>query len=111
VYCEWPLMERVLHNILTNAERYADRQVQITLQILEGSALVHIDDDGLGIPQVDRERVFDSFVRLRKSDTEVKGFGLGLAIVRRIMHWHHGECRVTDSHLGGARFVLTWPQD
>ncbi|HEY7885245.1 MAG TPA: ATP-binding protein [Cellvibrionaceae bacterium] len=110
VYCEWPLMERVVHNILSNAARYAHSRVKTTLSFDHEQLEVRIEDDGPGIPEEDRERVFDSFVRLRKTNTEVKGFGLGLAIVRRIMHWHKGHCRVVDSPLGGACFVLTWPQ-
>ncbi len=109
VCCEWPLMERVLHNLLSNASRYACRRVRVTLLREVEDVVVKVEDDGPGIMPEDRERVFDSFVRLRKT-TEVKGFGLGLAIVRRIMGWHRGQCRVDDSELGGACFELRWPQ-
>ena len=110
VYCEWPLMERVLHNLLGNAARYAKTRIVVSLRLDRGGVEVRVEDDGPGIPVIDRERIFDSFVRLRNSETETKGFGLGLAIVRRIMRWHQGSCRVVDSGLGGACFVLRWPQ-
>lgn len=110
VFCEWPLMERVIHNLLSNACRYAKRQVRVSLSFNGEDVVVKVEDDGPGIAPEDRERVFDSFVRLRKTTTEVKGFGLGLAIVRRIAGWHQGGCEVTDSDLGGACFILRWPQ-
>jgi len=109
IYCEWPLMECVLHNLLSNASRYARECVRVTLRREGEDAVVLVEDDGRGILPADRERVFESFVRLRKT-TEVKGFGLGLAIVRRIMGWHLGSCRVLDSELGGACLELRWPQ-
>lgn len=109
VCCEWPLMERVIHNLLSNASRYARTRVRVTLSREADDVVVRVEDDGPGILPEDRERVFDSFVRLRKT-TEVKGFGLGLAIVRRIAGWHRGQCRVYDSELGGACFELRWPQ-
>src|SRR5690606_20928255 len=57
-----------------------------------------------------RSRVFQSFVRLYNEDkSQTSGFGLGLAIVQRIMKWHGGEAIFVDSHHGGARIVGNWP--
>jgi two-component system sensor kinase ParS len=68
-----------------------------------------VDDDGPGIPQADRSRVFESFVQLERTAGRKTGFGLGLAIVKRAIEWHGGEVSVVESPLGGARFCVTWP--
>lgn len=110
VYCEWYLMERALHNLIQNAKRYAKTRIKITISCSEENFLVEVEDDGPGIPIEERERIFNSFVRLRtETNKEKSGFGLGLAIVKRIMKWHHGEALAGHSQLGGARFALTWP--
>jgi two-component system sensor kinase ParS len=68
-----------------------------------------VDDDGPGIPEADRQRVFDTFVQLERVAGRKTGFGLGLAIVKRAVEWHGGQVSVTESPLGGARFCVTWP--
>lgn len=108
VSCDWQLMERVLTNLIQNALRYAQQSVQVVLARKENHFLVCVEDDGPGIPENERERVFQSFVRLHDKQDK-KGYGLGLAIVKRIMQWHGGKASVTDSSLGGACFVLSWP--
>ncbi|WP_018274546.1 ATP-binding protein [Teredinibacter turnerae] len=111
VHCEWYLMERAIHNILQNAQRYASNQIMVTLEIDQTHYTVAVEDDGPGIPPEDRARVFNSFVRLRmNTNFDKSGFGLGLSIVSRIMEWHNGRASVGESSLGGARFVLHWPQ-
>src|SRR6185436_789718 len=67
-----------------------------------------VEDDGPGIAEADRERVFDSFVQLGRPTGEKAGFGLGLAIVKRILEWHGGSAHVEQSALNGARFVVDW---
>lgn len=111
VFCEWYLMERALHNIVSNAQRYATTKIRVTLDRDDKDYIVLIDDDGPGIPPDDRTRIFNSFVRLRmNTNFDKSGFGLGLSIVNRIMEWHNGQARVSESEWGGARFELRWPQ-
>ncbi len=110
VYCEWYLMERALHNLIQNAKRYTNSQVKITISFFDNHFYVDVEDDGVGVPEEERARIFNSFVRLRtETNKEKSGFGLGLAIVKRIMKWHQGEARADRSGLGGARFTLVWP--
>lgn len=72
--------------------------------------LIHVDDDGPGIPRADRRRVFQAFTRLDTSrDRDTGGFGLGLAIVQRVVAWHGGRVEISRSPLGGARFTIRWP--
>jgi signal transduction histidine kinase len=89
---------------------YTNHQVQIIVERNEDECCIHVDDDGPGIPPADRQRVFEPFVRLDASRSRMSGgYGLGLAIVSRILEWHDGRIAVTDSQLGGARFSVCWP--
>ncbi|WP_188150964.1 ATP-binding protein [Teredinibacter waterburyi] len=111
VFCEWYLMERAIHNIVQNAQRYAHSRVRITLDADDKDYIVRIEDDGPGIAEEDRKRVFSSFVRLRQNTNfDKSGFGLGLSIVHRIMEWHNGSAEVMESCWQGACFELRWPQ-
>lgn len=109
VRCDVHLMETVLRNLLYNAIRYARSTIRVSFRIRPGGSYeLSVDDDGPGIPEADRIRVFDSFVQLDDPERRRSGYGLGLAIVKRILEWHGGEVVVGRSDLGGASFVLTW---
>ncbi|WP_211198946.1 ATP-binding protein [Phytoactinopolyspora limicola] len=72
--------------------------------------VITVDDDGPGIPLVDRERVFQRFTRLEQSRSRKSGgVGLGLAVVDQVVRRHNGSVTVSDSPLGGARFDVTLP--
>jgi len=104
-------MERVLRNIVQNAHRYAESKVLVSLGCYDTNYYISVEDDGPGIPPEDRERVFQSFVRLRMNTSfDKSGFGLGLAIVARIIKWHNGYVRAEESRWGGAKFVVSWPR-
>jgi two-component system OmpR family sensor kinase len=110
VVCEWYLMERAILNLLHNAQRYAATEIVVTLVKLTGQYRIQVDDDGPGIPEQERERIFQSFVRLADHhNAQARGLGLGLAIVQRIMRWHGGRAFADKSLQGGARLVLEWP--
>ncbi|CAI3159466.1 Sensor protein RstB [Acinetobacter oleivorans] len=105
-------LHRVVQNLVGNAVRYCDNKVRITGGIhSDGMAFVCVEDDGAGIPEQDRQRVFEAFARLDDSRTRASGgYGLGLSIVSRIAYWFGGEIIVDESPtLGGARFIMTWP--
>ena len=109
IRCDVHLMETVLKNLLYNATRYAKHSIAITFATVDGVNQLFVDDDGPGIPEPDRQRVFESFVQLERAAGRKTGFGLGLAIVKRAVEWHGGDVSVTDSPSGGARFRVTWP--
>ncbi|WP_368074550.1 sensor histidine kinase BfmS [Acinetobacter lactucae] len=105
-------LHRVVQNLVGNAVRYCDNKVRISGGIhSDGMAFVCVEDDGAGIPEQDRKRVFEAFARLDDSRTRASGgYGLGLSIVSRIAYWFGGEIKVDESpNLGGARFIMTWP--
>ncbi|MDQ1468379.1 MAG: hypothetical protein QOH10_2794 [Actinomycetota bacterium] len=103
-------LAQVVRNLVDNAQRHAASQVAVALR-REGDELqLVVEDDGPGIAEADRERVFDRFTRLDEARGRAAGgAGLGLAVVRRVVEQHGGTVSVTDSPLGGARFVVTLP--
>lgn len=104
-------MHRAIQNLVGNACRYADSQIQVRFSSTQNTCRIDVDDDGPGIPEADWERVFSVFSRLDDSRTRKSGgYGLGLSIVKRIMYWHGGLALVSNSPLGGARFSLVWPR-
>jgi len=109
VVCDVHLLEAVLKNLLYNSSRYAKSEVRVAFSAHDGVNQLLVDDDGPGIPEKDRQRVFESFVQLDDAGGKKAGFGLGLAIVKRAIEWHGGGVSISQSPLGGARFCATWP--
>ncbi|QHI10943.1 sensor histidine kinase BfmS [Acinetobacter haemolyticus] len=105
-------LHRVVQNLVGNAVRYCDNKVRVSGGVrADGQAYVCVEDDGPGIPEEDRSRIFEAFARLDDSRTRASGgYGLGLSIVSRIAYWFGGTIQVDQSpNLGGARFIMTWP--
>ena len=104
-------LHRVLQNLAGNATRYAEKTIIVSAGIERNEAFISVEDDGHGIPEKDREKVFIPFARLDDSRTRASGgYGLGLSIVSRIAFWFNGRMSVDESPtLGGARFTMTWP--
>jgi two-component system sensor histidine kinase RstB len=103
-------LERAIGNLLSNAQKYADNQIQIHVVKTEDQCTIYVDDDGPGIPEQERNDIFAPFKRLDNSRTRATGgYGIGLAIVKQIVQGHGGEVRIDDAPLGGARFVVSWP--
>jgi two-component system OmpR family sensor kinase len=104
------LLARAVCNLLRNAQKYASGRILLSASRAEGAVEIVVDDDGPGIPESEREKVFDPFYRLDRSrDRATGGFGLGLSITRKAVALHGGTVRTEVSPLGGARFVITLP--
>ncbi|WP_434927142.1 ATP-binding protein [Shewanella sp. HL-SH4] len=104
-------MSRAICNLIRNAIAYGQNQIQISYQKSRVGWMLFIEDDGTGIPLASRDKVFEPFYREDESRNLQKGgTGLGLAIVKQILNWHGGTASVSTSALGGARFVLDWPE-
>ncbi|MEP6560212.1 MAG: ATP-binding protein, partial [Nakamurella sp.] len=104
-------LARALRNLVDNAVRHARATVLIGCSILDDTAaMVVIGDDGPGIADADRVRVFERFVRLDADrGRSTGGSGLGLAIVAEILAAHGGAVEIGDSPAGGAQFTVILP--
>ncbi|MCB0827559.1 MAG: HAMP domain-containing histidine kinase [Solirubrobacterales bacterium] len=108
-------LHRIVTNLVDNAVRHTPSgctvEVRVEADRDSGSARLIVDDDGPGIPDELRPRIFDRFVRSDgPSDrTQGDGTGLGLAIVQAIAQRHGGSARVSDSPKGGAEFIVELP--
>ena len=103
-------MPYAVTNLLRNAIKYAKTRIAVSTEVVNGKIRVYVDDDGIGIPEEERQRVFFAFTRLDRSrDRATGGYGLGLAIVRLVLEQHGGSVTADESPLGGARFTLEWP--
>jgi len=104
------LMERVLDNLVNNGLRYSQETLRVSLWLDGELASLQVEDDGPGIPQEERQRIFEPFVRLDPSrDRATGGCGLGLAIVHSIAVAYQGRIAVDSSPLGGASLRFSWP--
>ncbi|MBV4531615.1 HAMP domain-containing protein [Pseudomonas sp. SWRI107] len=105
------LTARAVQNLVRNAMRYCDEHLLIRLRLeADGGCLLTVEDDGIGIPVEERERIFQPFYRLDRSrDRSTGGFGLGLAISRRAIEGQGGSLSVEQSVLGGAQFSIRLP--
>jgi signal transduction histidine kinase len=103
-------LTRLVRNLLTNAIRHAASRVMVTVRHTDDTVELTVDDDGPGIPQEDRERVFERFVRLDPArSARAGGTGLGLAIVREVTRHHGGSVRIEQSGTGGASLLVSLP--
>lgn len=122
------LIQHILRNLLTNAIKYSPQGGQITLEILyqkqqstrEEEAeiipieyprlLFRIQDQGLGIPAADQDKIFDAFSR-SKNVSNIKGTGLGLAIVKHAVELHGGAISFVSQEGVGSIFTVALPCD
>ena len=95
------LLLQLVVNLIENAIRHCPSQANIAVSagLLDNSPWIKICDTGPGIPQGDRERVFERLFRLEDSRTS-KGTGLGLSLVKAIVNVHNGSISLTDNEPG-----------
>jgi len=104
-------LSRLVGHLLDNAARHGVHAVSIGVVGVPGApTLLTVDDDGPGVPADQRTTVFERFGRLQEGRSRDQGgAGLGLAVVKRIAERHGGSVQVTDSPMGGARFIVDLP--
>jgi two-component system sensor histidine kinase KdpD len=106
------LMEQVFFNLIDNACKYSPPGTLVTIWARgkDGHAIIEVCDQGAGIPDADRERVFDMFFRVEATDKQAAGTGLGLAICRGIVEAHGGTIKAEPGLNGaGTCIVLSLP--
>ena len=103
-------LAQALRNLVDNAERHARTTIRLTVGESDGVALLRVDNDGEPVPEADRERIFERFVRLDESRSrDAGGSGLGLAIARTAVAAHGGTVRASASDEGWCRFEVRLP--
>lgn len=107
-----PALQQALMNLLDNAVKYSppDSAIEVTLGVSEAKALLRVRDHGYGIPENERQRIFEEFYRVESGNNHnTVGSGLGLALVRRTVEAHQGRVYV-DSEIGkGSTFTIELP--
>ncbi|WP_295457127.1 sensor histidine kinase [uncultured Thiodictyon sp.] len=103
------LIAETLSNLLDNAIRYTSSGGRVRIEVLDQSPRIRVSDSGPGIPEDERERVFERFVRGRSATGD--GSGLGLAIVRDIAAAHRAKVTLSDSDWGGLSVMVAFASD
>lgn len=104
-------LRRVFINLVDNAGKYApDSPVEVVAREVRSRVDIDVIDHGGGIPHHMRDRIFDAFTQLERSETRTKGgTGLGLSIVRGLVEAMGGQVAVSDTPGGGATFTVSLP--
>ena len=106
--CDRERIEQVLSILLDNALSYTPENGRVCLSLSEtsGRITIRVADNGIGIPDSEKESIFERFYRCDKAHKDKKHFGLGLCIAQEIVHMHKGKIRVEDTPGGGTTFVV-----
>jgi len=105
-------LTQIFSNLMSNAAKYtpAGGKVALSLQHIDGDAIVSVRDTGVGIPGEALERVFEMFSQLTPSEHGEGGLGIGLALVRQLVHMHGGSVRAFSAGPGhGSEFIVRLP--
>ncbi|MGV6875790.1 sensor histidine kinase [Pseudochelatococcus sp. B33] len=105
------LLLRLMRNLIQNAVRHGRPPVTVEVRRGDRTAEFAVRDHGPGIPEAERERVFELFYRPAGHGEAAGGWGLGLALVRKIADRHRASVRLETPDDGGTRFVVTFPVD
>jgi signal transduction histidine kinase len=110
VQADASLMRLVLLNLLSNATKYSppDTTIQTRLACDRGRLTLRVQDEGIGIPPGDREKIFQTFYRASNVD-ETTGTGLGLSVVQQVVQAHHGSISVNSQVGAGTTFTIELP--
>lgn len=105
-------LRQVLVNLLDNAIKYTPSHGEVSIRLERDDRHVHIrvTDTGIGIPSEEQPFIFDRFYRVDKSRS-LRGFGLGLSIVKSIVDAHHGTIAVESFPAGGTTFAVSFPRN
>ncbi len=111
-------MKQVILNLISNARRYSPMGTTVRISLIQDSTqiVLTVEDQGEGVPEEAIESIFEPFQRAvdraSESNSDNKGLGLGLALVKTVVEKHGGTVRVSaaDGDAGGAVFVLSLPR-
>ena len=100
------LLRRLVRNLLDNAQCHAGGATRVRVDTVSGSVELTVDDQGGGVPEQERDKIFEPFYRCSRGGAAIRGFGLGLSLVRQIARAHGGEVYYTQLPAGGSRFTV-----
>jgi signal transduction histidine kinase len=111
LHCEGAMMRHMVRNLFANARLYGGGGlIRAEVRRVETQAVIAVEDDGPGVPESERERIFAPFYRLpgprSPGDT---GLGLGLALVRQVARYHGGDVTYIARQPTGSRFEVRLP--
>jgi two-component system phosphate regulon sensor histidine kinase PhoR len=102
----------IIHNILDNAVKYSDDEIDITISTanVNNSVQIKISDKGIGIKEEDLKKIFDKYFRVPSDNIhDVKGFGLGLSYVKLMVDAHNGKIEIISRFGKGTELILSFP--
>jgi two-component system sensor histidine kinase CiaH len=108
------LLQLLLNNLLDNANKYAEADTPIIIDIQQTEAQIQlaVKDEGVGIALEERSKIFDKFYRVGAEQTRsTKGTGLGLYLCKKIVTFHHGEILVQPNQPKGSIFIVQFKAD
>jgi signal transduction histidine kinase len=112
LFADADAIQQAILNLLTNAMKYSGdaRSIHLRLKRSLDNVLIEVMDQGLGIDEVDQERIFDRFYRVRSEPTDrITGAGLGLTLARHIVNAHGGRLEVVSAPGQGSTFTVRFP--
>ena len=110
VVADESFLAKVIMNMLSNAFKYAEKEVSLTLEKSQENVTVRVRDDGPGVKDSEKEKIFGMFYKaMGDKIAEASGLGVGLAYSRKIAELHDGTLTIEDDYKDGASFVLTIP--
>ncbi|WP_115704979.1 HAMP domain-containing sensor histidine kinase [Legionella sainthelensi] len=110
-YIDESILKHAVTNLITNALKFAVRHISLTISLDDSYILIHIDDDGPGLPHEGLDDIFSEYSIAEDAEIGDKHIGLGLAIVKKIVNLYGGKVLATQSPiLNGARFTIRLPR-
>lgn len=109
---EWDKIriEQVITNLISNAIKYGNaKPIEVSVSLDQDTAVLVVQDSGLGISPADQARIFERFERA-STDSSISGLGLGLYITKQIVEAHHGTIIVESKVERGSKFIVKLPQ-
>jgi two-component system sensor histidine kinase SenX3 len=113
VYGDEPMLAMALHNLVANAIQYSPKHSRVGIGVtnVDGVVEIAVTDQGIGIPEEDRDRVFERFYRIDPARSRhTGGTGLGLSIVKHVVQNHGGDIRVWSQSGNGSTFTIRLPE-
>lgn len=107
-YVDREVLTKILNNLISNAIKYAEKLVQITLSVNHNNFCVQISNDGPLVPDDMKSKIFEPFVRLKRTEKQ-QGTGIGLALAKSLTELHQGKLTMSNENIMMNTFILTLP--